>query len=158
MGRVPAGGCVQILRRPSPYLAALITCYGFLSLFPLLLLSTSVLGLVIRSYPHLQQQMIDSALSEISVIGTDLSDPKGLGGGVTAIVIGSVTALYGGIGVALAAQNAMNQFWAVPIHRRPNPSLSRVRSLLLLLTAGLAILGATVLSAMGTSRAPSAPT
>lgn len=134
-----------------PYLAALITYYGFLSLFPLLLLLTSVLGLMLRSNPHLQQQIIDSALSEIPVIGTELADPKGLGGGVTAIVIGSVTALYGGIGVALAAQNAMNQLWAVPIYRRPNPFVARVRSLLLLLTAGLAILGATVLSAMGNS-------
>lgn len=134
-----------------PYLAALITYYGFLALFPLLLLLTSVLGLVLETHPHLQQQIIASALSEIPVIGTELSDPKGLGGGVTAIVIGSATAMYGGIGAALAAQNAMNQLWAVPIYRRPNPLVSRARSLLLLLTAGLAILGATVLSAMGNS-------
>jgi len=38
------------------YLAALITYYGFLSLFPLLLL-TSVLGFVLSGDAHLQQRV-----------------------------------------------------------------------------------------------------
>jgi membrane protein len=133
------------------YLAALITYYGFVSLFPLLLLLTSVLGVVLRNNPHLQQQIVESALAQFPVIGNELGDPRALGGGVTTIVIGSLTALYGALGVAQATQNAMNQIWAVPRHRRPNPLVARLRSLLLLLTAGLALLGATVLSAMGSS-------
>ena len=36
------------------YLAALITYYGFLSLFPLLLLLVTVLGFVLQGDPHLQ--------------------------------------------------------------------------------------------------------
>ena len=36
------------------YLAALIAFYGFLSLFPLLLLFTSILGFVVQSDPDLQ--------------------------------------------------------------------------------------------------------
>lgn len=131
------------------YLAALITYYGFVSLFPLLLLLTSILGVILRSHPHLQQEILQSALSQFPVIGNELGDPKGLGGGATAIVIGSLAALYGALGVAQATQNAMNQIWAVPRDRRPNPIVARLRSLLLLLTAGLALLGATVLSAMG---------
>lgn len=131
------------------YLAALITYYGFLSLFPLLLLLTSILGVVLRNYPHLQQEILQSALSQFPVIGSELGNPRGLGGGVTAIVIGSLTALYGGLGVANATQNAMNRIWAVPVARRPTVLVARLRSLLLLLTAGLALLGATVLSAIG---------
>ena len=34
-----------------PYLAALITYYGFLALFPLLLLLASILGFVLRAIP-----------------------------------------------------------------------------------------------------------
>lgn len=131
------------------YLSALITYYGFLSLFPLLLLLTSVLGLVLGNDAALQQRIVASALSQIPVIGNELGDPKALGGGVKTIVIGSLAALYGGLGVAQATQNATNQVWAVPRNRRPNPFKARLRSLLLLLTAGLALLGATVLSAMG---------
>jgi membrane protein len=131
------------------YLSALITYYGFLSLFPLLLLLTSVLGVVLRDNPHLQQQIVESALSQIPVIGDELGDPKGLGGGVTAIVIGALAALYGALGVANATQNATNQIWAVPRNRRPDPLRARLRGLLLLLTAGLALIGATVLAAIG---------
>jgi membrane protein len=133
------------------YLAALITYYGFLSLFPLLLLLSSILGVVLRSNPHLQQQILDSVLSQFPVIGNQLGDPRALGGGVTAIVIGSLTALYGGLGVAQATQHAMNQIWDVPRNRRPNVLVARLRSLLLLLIGGLALLGATALSAMGSA-------
>jgi membrane protein len=58
---------------------------------------------------------------------------------------------YGGLGGAQALQNAMNTAWTVPRNERPDPFRARVRSLLLLLlaTGGLALLGTTVLSALG---------
>jgi membrane protein len=133
------------------YLAALITYYGFISLFPLLLLLSSILGVVLRNNPHLQQQILESVLSQFPVIGNQLGDPRQLGGGVTAIVIGALTALDGGLGVAQATQHAMNQIWDVPRNRRPNPLVARLRSLLLLLIGGLALIGATVLSALGSA-------
>jgi len=61
------------------YLAALITYYGFLSLFPLLLLLTSVLGFVLAGDAHLQQRVLNSTLSQFPVIGSQLGDPKGCG-------------------------------------------------------------------------------
>ena len=128
------------------YLAALITYYGFLSLFPLLLLLASVLGFVLRDNDDLRQQILDSAIGQFPVIGDQLSDPQGLQGNTTAIVIGAVTAIYGALGVAQALQNAMNVAWAVPRHRRPNPIKARLRSLLLLTTAGIAVLATTTLS------------
>src|SRR5579875_206352 len=42
------------------YLAALLTYYGFLSLFPLLLLAVTVLGFVLHGNPHLQHQLLNS--------------------------------------------------------------------------------------------------
>jgi uncharacterized BrkB/YihY/UPF0761 family membrane protein len=45
----------------------------------------------------------------------------------------------------------MNVAWGVPRNRRPNPVLARVRSLLLLGTAGVAVLTTTFLSALGAS-------
>ena len=68
------------------YLAALITYYGFLSVFPLLLLLSSVLGFVLQEHPHLQQQILESALAQFPVIGQELGSPQGLRGSTTAVV------------------------------------------------------------------------
>ncbi len=81
------------------YLAALITYYGFLSLFPLLLLMTSVLGFVLGGDAHLQQRVLNSTLSQFPVIGSRLGDPKGLRGSGAGLVIGLLGAVYGGLGV-----------------------------------------------------------
>ena len=63
------------------FLAALITYYAFLAVFPLLFLLSTVLGLVLRGNPELQQQVLDSALRELPVIGPQLGTPERLGGG-----------------------------------------------------------------------------
>ena len=136
-----------------PFLAALITFYGFLSLFPLLLLLASVLGFLLEDNSELKDRVLDSALSQFPVIGDQLSDPKGLQGSGTALVIAGLIALYGALGVAQAFQNAMNVAWSVPRNRRPNPVKARLRSLLLIGTAGVAVLATTILSALGGSAA-----
>lgn len=135
------------------YLAALITFYGFLSLFPLLLLLASVLGFVLQDDPDLQQRILDSTLSQFPVIGDELNDPQGLRGSGVAAVVGAVIALYGALGVAQALQNATNVAWSVPRNRRPNPLRARLRSLLLVATAGLAVLATTILSVLAGSGA-----
>jgi hypothetical protein len=56
------------------------------------------------------------------------------------LTIGILVALYGGLGVAVAIQNAFNQVWGVPVHRRPDPIRARLRSLLLLGLLGLGVL------------------
>ena len=138
------------------YLAALMTYYGFLSLFPLLLLFASVLGFVLQGNPDLQREILSSTLSQFPIIGDELREPKGLQGSGVALVVGGITALYGTLGVAQAMQNAMNVAWAVPRYRRPNPIKARLRSFLLISTAGAAALTTTVLSAIVASASRSA--
>lgn len=133
------------------YLAAVITYYAFVSLFPLLLLLTTTLGVVLAGHPELQQQVIDSALSQLPVIGEQLGEPQQLSGGTVAVVVGIAGAFYGGLGVGVAVQNAMDTVWAVPKHRRPDPIRGRIRSLALLLVLGSAALATTALAAIGRS-------
>jgi inner membrane protein YhjD len=133
------------------YLAALITYYAFVSLFPLLLVFTTVLGIVLTGHAGLQHNIEASALSQFPVIGDDLGQPRRIGGGTVGLVIGLLGAIYGGLGVAQATQYAMNTVWAVPRNDRPNPVKARALSLLILATVGVAVLGTTALSALGTS-------
>jgi membrane protein len=130
------------------YLAALLTYYGFVSLFPLLLLST-VLGFVLSGDQRLQHEVLISAVHQFPVIGGDLARPKRLGGGPAGLVVGIAGSLYGGLGVAQAFQYASNTVWGVPRNSRPNPFKARGRSVLLLATAGLTVLGTTALSIAG---------
>jgi membrane protein len=148
---VPLAVLYKFVDDQGSYLAALIAYYGFLSLFPLLLLLSTVLNFVLSGNPHLQQEVLNSALSQFPVVGAQLSDPRGVSGSGIGLAVGILGTLYGGLGVAQAAQNAMNTIWRVPRNNRPNPLKSRLRSLLLLLVVGLAVLGTTILSALGSS-------
>jgi uncharacterized BrkB/YihY/UPF0761 family membrane protein len=137
------------------YLAALLAWYAFLSLFPLMLLASSILGLALRGDPGLQHSILQSALGDFPVIGSQLRRPGHFGGGTVGIVAGVLGALYGSLGAAQALQYAMNTAWAVPRNNRPNPFKARVRSFVLVAAAGLALLATTGLAAIGTSNAGS---
>ncbi|OZG25845.1 ribonuclease BN [Williamsia sp. 1138] len=131
------------------YLAVLMTYYAFLALFPLLLLLTTGVGIVLDGNPGLQDRVLNSTLSQFPVIGDQLGQPQELSGGIWGVVIGVLGALYGASGAGQAAQNAMNTVWAVPRNKRPNPIFSRLRSLLLLTVLALTLVGTTVLSTYG---------
>lgn len=131
------------------YLAGLITHYGFLSLFPLLLILSTTLGFLLPDNPDLQQQLIDSALVQFPIIGDQLtSSAQPLRGSGSGLAIGIAVALYGALGVAIALQNAFNQVWGVSIHKRPDPFRSRLRSLRLLVLFGGGVLVTSTLSAV----------
>jgi membrane protein len=133
------------------YLAALITYYALVSLFPLLLLLSTILNFALEGSPQLQQDVLNSALGQFPVVGAELTDPHGVSGNGVALLVGILGTVYGGLGVAQAAQNAMNTVWRVPRNDRPNPLRSRGRSILLLLVVGLSVLGTTIMSGLGSS-------
>ncbi|MGH3917041.1 MAG: YihY/virulence factor BrkB family protein, partial [Pseudonocardiaceae bacterium] len=134
------------------YLVALITYYGFVSLFPLLLLFVSILGYALQDNPGLQEQVLNSALSQFPVIGNQLGENvQSLNGNALALIIGILGSLYGGLGVSQAGQHAMNTVWAVPRNSRPDPFRSRGRGLLVLVIVGTGILLTTALSGLTTA-------
>ncbi|WP_207934722.1 YihY/virulence factor BrkB family protein [Actinomadura sp. KC06] len=134
------------------YLTALITFYGFLSLFPLLLLLVTGLGFALEGSPGLQERVLDSALAQFPVIGDQIgANIHSFHGSFLALVTGVVGSLFGGLGVVQATQNALNKIWGVPRNSRPNPIAARVRSLVLLAVGGAVILVTTLLSAVTAS-------
>jgi len=123
-----------------PYLAAILTYYAFIAIFPLLLISSSVLGFFLQDNPALRDSLLNSALSQFPIVGDQLGRPEGLRGSTSAIVVGSLAGLYGALGLGQAAQHAANVAWSVPRNSRTNAVLQRFRSVVILAFAGLGVL------------------
>ena len=129
-----------------PYLASALTYYAFIAIFPLMLLGSSILGLVLQGRPNWQERILNSALSQFPIIGDQLGRPEGLQGSVLGVAVGGLVALYGCLGLGQALQNTQHVAWSVPRNSRPNPIYARVKTLLLLVTAGLSLLAVSVVS------------
>src|SRR5881394_202872 len=63
-------------------LAALIAYYGFVSLFPLLLVLVTVLGFVLQGDPDLQQKILDGTLGQFPILSEQLKLHSLSGSGV----------------------------------------------------------------------------
>jgi len=122
-----------------PYLAAIMTYYSFIAIFPLMLIATSVLGFILQGDLELQERLLDTALGQFPIVGDQLGRPEGIAGSTSAIVIGSLAAAYGALGVGQSTQNAANVAWGVPRNSRPNPIVMRLRSFAVLGIGGLGI-------------------
>ncbi len=132
------------------YLSAQITYYGFVALFPLLLLLATILGYALHGNEHLQRQVLDSTLAQFPVIGDQITaNIRSFHGSVAGLVIGIAGCVYGGLGIVQAVQNTLNKVWGVPRNSRPNPVTARMRSLLLLAFGGASVIVTTVLTALG---------
>jgi membrane protein len=128
-------------------LAALIAYRAFFSLFPLLLLLTTVLGYVLAGNPDLRQEAVDSTLTQFPVIGEQIGSSSLKGSGV-ALAIGIAGSLWAGFGVVLATEGALDRVWAVPRRDRPDFLSSRLRALVLLLVLGALTIASTVASGL----------
>ena len=141
-------------------LAALIAYWAFFSIFPLLLAFASVLGFLLEGNPDFQQDVLDSTVAQIPVIGDQLSrDVTSLKGSGVALAIGIVGAVWAGLGVTLAIGRALDTIWSVRRVDRPDYVRSRLRGLAILLVMGTGQILATVvvtLARNGTIQPPAA--
>jgi membrane protein len=139
-------------------LAALIAYYGFVSLFPLLLVLVTVLGFVLEGDPKTQASVLNSALGQFPIIGNQLqSNVHSLKGSGIGLAIGLLGSLLAGLGITGATQNAFNQVWYVPHKHRPNFLIARLRGLGLLAVLGILVIVSTVAAGFVTAGGQSAP-
>jgi YihY family inner membrane protein len=151
----PSGFAFAVLKKfgddRGSSMCALLTYYGFVSLFPLLLVFVTILGFVLGNNPAAQQRVLHSALKEFPVIGTQLGNNiHSLRGHGFGLAVGLVGLLYGALGFATAAQYAMAQVWNLPNVARPNFWSRQLRSLALIGVLGVGVLASTVLAGVGT--------
>jgi uncharacterized BrkB/YihY/UPF0761 family membrane protein len=132
-------------------LAALLTYYGFLAVFPMLLAAITVLGLVLRNHPGLQDRVLASSVAQFPVLGDQLranvSELPGASGLVTGLVVG----LLGARGFCLVLQRTVDVVWAVPKELRPNWLSQQLRTFGLVGIVGLGALGSSALTAVATT-------
>jgi YihY family inner membrane protein len=130
-------------------LAALIAYYAIFSIFPLLLVLSTVLGYVLHGHSDWQNAVTNSALKNLPLIGNH--HPAPLHGNVGALVVGLVLALWSGLGVAKTAQAAFDTVYLVPRTDRPNFLVAIPRALRVVAVGGLGLIATTALSSAVTS-------
>jgi len=128
--------------------AALITYYGFLSIFPLLLLGVAVLSRVLASRPDLRERLV-AAVVPAALRSTVEHSLATLPTSTIPFIVGLIGLLFSGTGVVFSVYQTLNHVAAVP-HRMRAPFMSRyVRVFVMLATlllGGLAVGALTVVA------------
>jgi YihY family inner membrane protein len=130
--------------------AALLAHYGFLSLFPLLLVFLTLLGYALHNNEELQQGVIDTLARQFPVLGPQVEKSiSTIQGSGVALGVGILGTLWGGLGITQSFQDAMNDIWNVPRRQRPNFWWRLARGLAALLLVAGELVAATVLAQEG---------
>jgi membrane protein len=131
------------------YLAALISYYGFAAIFPLLLVLVTVLNIALKNDASLRASLLNSALAQYPIVGTQIRGQLGsVGGSGVALVIGVILLFLGARGVASAMQNALCGVWEIDKKDRPSFLLKQLWGLLLMLDIGIGFCVTTFLSGL----------
>lgn len=123
--------------------AAMLTYYGFLSIFPVLLLVVIGLTRVLNDNPELRAEVIDAIVPpefrETVDAAVQALPTSGL-----PLILGVVALLLSGLGIVFSAYHTLNATANVPHRRRHQffPRYLRILAMLLLLLLGIAGIGA----------------
>jgi YihY family inner membrane protein len=133
----------------SSNLASMIAFWGIFSIFPLFLVLVTVLAWVL---PASDRQSVFGDVAKMLPL-LDPSSVSALSGSVLAVVFGSLTALWSGLGVVRTAQFAFDSVWEVPYHQRPGLVQQTLRSVWVLATIGVGLVLTTLISGFVVSSA-----
>ncbi len=122
-------------------LCAMLAFYGFLSIFPLLLLLVTVLGFAGGGTHSLAHRIESTAFSYFPVVGSNLSSNIHAlhERSVVALVVGLLVVLWGSQGALQTAQHIQAEVWNVPGAIRPSfwARLGRTGGMIVLLAVFL---------------------
>lgn len=123
--------------------AALITYYGFLSIFPVLLLAVTAVSKVLARYPELRHRLV-SATVPPPLQSTVDSAVSHIPTSPLAVAAGLISLLLSGSGVVFSAYQTLNHLAAVPLRHRGGIVSRCVRVVIgvILLLLGVVTVGA----------------
>lgn len=133
-------------------LAASLTFYAFLSLFPLLLLGVSILGFALAGRQELQQELFTSLVREVpglsSTFEENLEAIQENAGKTGLVALAGV--LFAGLGGITAARDSLRLMW----HQNPaegNFVTSRLASVVTLVGLGVTLLASVAISTVAST-------
>lgn len=132
-------------------LAAVVAYWSFFSLFPLMLVLVTVLAIALDGRPELQEDILDSFVSNIPIIGTQLAgDVNSLTGDPRTVIFGLLAGLWAGTKAVEALQRTMEVVWEVPVAERKTFIIRKAWAVVLLGVLGAGLLGATAVASLAT--------
>jgi YihY family inner membrane protein len=125
---------------------------AFVSVFPLLLVLVTILGLVASGDPALRQQALNAVAKQVPLIGHQLAGNVHTlrRSSVIGLVIGFGGLIWGTAGLAQAGLFTMAQVWNLPGPARPGYVQRLGRAALFLCVLGLGVIVTTLLTGLGT--------
>lgn len=125
--------------------AALLTYYSFWSLFPLLLVLSTLATLLANSHPTLAHDTVKATSSYFPVLGDQLSAHiSSLHKNGLALALGILLVLYGARGVADSFRRGVEHVWRVPKAERIEFPNTIWHSLMIIVVGGLGFVVAAV--------------
>jgi uncharacterized BrkB/YihY/UPF0761 family membrane protein len=133
------------------WLGALISYYGFFSLYPLLVVFATVATWIFEDRPETLQRILESLWSKVPFASGTLSaevdeQVKSLSGHSPTLILSLIVTLWGGIGIVRVLQDAVNTIWGVPRYSRPGFFPKLGRGLLIIVLLGLGVVGTAVVA------------
>lgn len=132
--------------------AALLTYYGFLALFPLLLVVVTLLQLWFHNNEHVRADVLQSIARYFPLLNEQLQrNIHGMGRTGFGLVAGLLITFYGARGVADALRYTLDNMWQVPKNQRSGFPKNVLHSLSIMLCGSLAFVAAVAVSAFSSS-------
>jgi YihY family inner membrane protein len=111
---------------------------SFISIFPLLLILVTILGLVVAGHPSIQKDVTDAVANQIPLLGSTLTGNvhELQRSSTIGLIVGLIVLIYGVTGLAQAGLFTMQQVWNLPGPSRPGYIQRLGRALLFLALLG----------------------
>jgi YihY family inner membrane protein len=129
-----------------------LTYVAFVSMFPLLLVLVTILGLVAASNPSFKQAVLDAVAGQVPLIGHQLTGNVHVlkRSSVIGLIVGLASLIWGSTRLAQAGLFTMEQVWNLPGPARPGYLQRLERALLFLGLLGCAVIVTTLLTSLST--------
>jgi YihY family inner membrane protein len=126
---------------------------GFVSLFPLLLVMATIVGLIASADPSFRASTVKNAVAgQIPLIGPTLTEQVGQlhRASVIGLIVGLLVLIWGATNLAQAGLFTMQQLWNLPGPARPGYVQRLGRALLFLCLLGGGVIVTTALASLST--------